>query len=543
MEVIKNNKIKIEKGERNLIMLPDLIYERLLSLNFRQNSQWNRSYSMIDCIMASAQKKKVPAGAFVAIPSDYWSALYGSHYFDGLGPLIDVGIVESINSYSNNPSNSYCKRYRLNNDLFTENLIKIRYSEEEVVDSNKFNKHSVPLRGFLKKYMDSLYKKIDIDMVGTELRIKSYLDSGEYEKKIKFDDEILERNSIEVDYSNIHPSAKRDVKTTTKKALEAAENNNKNLIEDKRKFIVQNKETYLKHKRENLTFRYLTAAHKIKDKIFYSKRGKKERRIHHNLTSFPSILLPYITLNGEHLSSIDLANSHFVVLADLIECGYFHKYLDPNFPWLAYKTKVYEGCYTIGKDPNSILKDSNSKYEVPELIKPKSNFISYSDITLPSKLLWKMLGITDTIPVDLKIFIQHARLGTFYKFIQDKLGLPSESEAKILCFELFYSKRRYQSHYKKLIKQELPNLVKIIDAYKKDNKDKKFSIDLQRRESEIFIDTILTTLIKKGFHVFSKHDSILCPRSEKEAVEKIIKEILANELGRCKLRAEDYDID
>ena len=60
---------------------------------------------------------------------------------------------------------------------------------------------------------------------------------------------------------------------------------------------------------------------------------------------------------------------------------------------------------------------------------------------------------------------------------------------------------------------------------------KRQAVTLQQIESVIFIDCILTRLLKMGYRVFSKHDSILCKESDVAAVEAVVREVLDVELG------------
>jgi hypothetical protein len=82
-------------------------------------------------------------------------------------------------------------------------------------------------------------------------------------------------------------------------------------------------------------------------------------------------------------------------------------------------------------------------------------------------------------------------------------------------------------------------LIRLIDAYKKNNGNEQFAILLQQRESAIFIDRILLRLVNKGYKVFSKHDSILCIASELEDVVMEVRSILTEELGDYRLKITD----
>jgi len=128
-------------------------------------------------------------------------------------------------------------------------------------------------------------------------------------------------------------------------------------------------------------------------------------------------------------------------------------------------------------------------------------------------------------------------------------------------FGIFFSSHKNYSPDRKKMKTIFPDLIEMIDLFKKekraerkkqkekkgevyDNKgDNQFAITLQKKESEIFIDGLLSKLQKTGFKVLSKHDSILCKKSDVTAVKGFVMNYL-NEVfgkGNYQLKEEKYD--
>jgi hypothetical protein len=117
-----------------------------------------------------------------------------------------------------------------------------------------------------------------------------------------------------------------------------------------------------------------------------------------------------------------------------------------------------------------------------------------------------------------------------------------------MMFLMLFSARGYNPPEKRLLAKHFPSLVLFANEFKrlmsgfyegdgweyhmaKDKGNAALAVILQQLESAIFIDCILTRLLKSGYRVFSKHDSILCKESDVEAVTAIVREELNRELG------------
>ena len=123
---------------------------------------------------------------------------------------------------------------------------------------------------------------------------------------------------------------------------------------------------------------------------------------------------------------------------------------------------------------------------------------------------------------DFKSFRSEAVLGTLYEHVQENLNLESRKKAKVLVFELLFSKETNISEQKKELRELFPSVVDKVDDFKKENGYKKFSVMLQKREAEIFIDGILKLLKKKKLFCLTKHDCIIIRRNDKQTVIDIM---------------------
>lgn len=119
-------------------------------------------------------------------------------------------------------------------------------------------------------------------------------------------------------------------------------------------------------------------------------------------------------------------------------------------------------------------------------------------------------------------FREAAFNGQFYECVQSKLGLNNRMDAKTASFEVLFSSYKNRSEQLKKMKAEFPELMQYIEDYKKAHGSNNFSIDLQKKEAEIFIDGILTDLMKKGLFCLSKHDSIILKKEDLDTVLEVI---------------------
>ena len=131
---------------------------------------------------------------------------------------------------------------------------------------------------------------------------------------------------------------------------------------------------------------------------------------------------------------------------------------------------------------------------------------------------------------DFRQFKEHSYDGTLYEYIMQELSLESRYEAKKMMFELMFSKEDYKSILKAKLKTLFPSVVEYVDNYKKENGYKNFSVSLQKKEAEIFIDGLWKQIKNKKIFCTPKHDCLIVKEKDADKVEKIIKEYF-NKIG------------
>lgn len=485
----------------DIVVIPLLLSEKIKEIGFRQQSQVNRAYLIFKVFLKSYFKRDISLDSYAPFPSSYLKKAVGHHYGRTLKELISHGLIYINDSYSNFENCKCCKSYKIDPSLLLSgNLVPIPFSIPSLGIPGRIRQSAAKNpKVFLKNTTLRLLNDcVKIDKDHAAVILDSYIDSGDYLEYVRLNDLSSEKVGIEVSYCASNPSSSPFRRSSTVKAQLFADKKGLDLIRSKRKYYVGNFKDFKKLKSLQIQIAYISSVVDLTDRHIRFRRGIEEGRVYTNFTSIPSRLLPCVSINNERLSTIDLKNSHFVILASQFEKGYFREYLDTDH------------CL----NHNDSNQSSTLQTEVDQL--------SYQ-----------------ILPADILKFISLARNGKFYEEIQKLFSLDTRNEAKSIIFELLYSSYKFNSDDKKKLKKNFPNLVNVIDTYKKKNGDNMFSVNLQKIESELFIDKILIPLLRKGFHVFTKHDSILFPRSEKSEIMEIVREILDNELKVYQLTDED----
>lgn len=120
-------------------------------------------------------------------------------------------------------------------------------------------------------------------------------------------------------------------------------------------------------------------------------------------------------------------------------------------------------------------------------------------------------------------FSEKSQSGILYEYIQSELDLKTRSEAKTMMFELMFSSEKFNSPLKNKLKTLFPFVVSEVDRIKKEDGYKKFSVELQKKESEIFIDGLLKKIKSERMFCLTKHDCLIVKEKDAVKITEIIK--------------------
>lgn len=475
------------------------------------------------------------AGKYTKVPSTYWQKAIAEHYERTLNLMRKVELIQSTSSYSNFEGNKFCKSHRINPKYLNDEVTVVEF--EVIKKHSKTKKKTIPK---VVKHTKRMLRLIKLNVRAAKAELNRYLKEGQFKEKLLIDHEIPDSWFVEADTTDLPYISGTEISHLAWYVREIANARGFSLIKDKKKYYIDKPEHFYDLKKSHIRQSYNYSIAMIQNRSFYAKRNKTNYRLDSNLTSFPSLLLPYLSLADESLISIDLSNSQFTILADLIVKGHFQKELDQISNSLNSLAQPYP--FIIRSDPSNTFTGHFNQYINNTLnYQPVAAFMSANSamVAQPKTKYGAFSDSLDGFPDDLLHFIELAKSGKIYEYIKEKLNLKKVGDAKQFAFEIFFANYKFNGVGKQQLKLIFPTLIKLIDTYKKNNGSKSFAILLQKRESDIFIDRILHRLANKGYKVLSKHDSIICIASELKAVEMEVRTILDEELGDYRLKITD----
>ena len=131
-----------------------------------------------------------------------------------------------------------------------------------------------------------------------------------------------------------------------------AESLNQLLIKYNNKFYITNNiDEFKKYKRNELSLLYSKQLFDIENNIIYVNRNETNNRLDSNLTNLKAELWDFIRLDDEKLVEIDIVNSQFAILSNIMK-------VDDLFYELATSGKLYEH---VAKELNITRKEAKSK--------------------------------------------------------------------------------------------------------------------------------------------------------------------------------------
>ena len=501
----------------------------------------------------------------------------GVHYLKDLQALCEAKIVTTNHEYTPPKSNEQtgelilgqCKRYSFNQDLVFTSPDFVTYHEKtsKQFDTSFVVRETVNLLARLSHTVDLRnLKRIIFENVSRDYVLE----------RCKVDDAIPQGNYLIKDTKQIRSLAY---------IMELAKKNNLNAILYNKEIHMAELETWVSKTQNQIRAAHMKANIKLKNirqrNNIYCKRNATNQRLDTNLTNLKANSTPtsndgyfqYLRLDGERLWGIDLSNSQFTLLAKVIDIwqtannqNFSNECIGENFnisePFAAAKSSG--DCFWNCKDKSKVSFNKLSYQHIVDTI-PYINVAHFHQKTgkktavtdCNSNSLWlekkSTKHSTEKLNMsDLEDFKTATRAGNFYETFQDILKSEGQNytrgQVKKMMFQTLFSAAGYNPAEKQLLAKHYPNLVGFTNEFKRawrdfyidDGKDyntarqlgkASLAVTLQQIESVIFIDCILTRLLKMGYRVFSKHDSILCKESDVPAVEAVVREVLDRELG------------
>jgi hypothetical protein len=203
-------------------------------------------------------------------------------------------------------------------------------------------------------------------------------------------------------------------------------------------------------------------------------KDARTNRIYHNLVSLSSKALPYVTINNNSITGLDIKTSQFALLANLFK--HYAKTEDQIASTVKgpHRKRFVKSLYECYKEVSNGIEEKNRSVDM-----------FYEDV----------LG----------------EQADFYTKVQEELGLNDRGFAKLICFNILFSKDTNHNKFKTQIINMYPVIFRSTELFKQRYGYEKLSINLQALEAEIVIDRMFNAITKRknGVLAFTRHDSIL----------------------------------
>lgn len=499
----------------------------------------------------------------IEISVEHWRNQVSTHYKRDLDRFKRAGVIQAVvnphtgkESYYHPADGSLgrCKRYFFAPEYILTDPAIVEYNERL---KSKFDRDPIT-----RSTVDLLSRlRLDIDARKIESFVAELVTPEFIRERCKIGQEIPPDRYHWYYYDVKLKRNKQSKKPLDRDhLLDIAQRSGKELILYRDKCYIAPVEPFIWRRVINTRAAYLDMLTKLKNarqrQNIYCRRNDTNQRLDTNLTNLPSLLIPYLRLDGERLVSIDASNSQFTLLAFVLDiAAQYIGYLDDKH----FKENLKANFFSLPQNMSKPLKEVES---ISKVINRYLENISIINVTHFLAHSAQEQDITHSLPSDLVEFQKLTKTGRFYEHFADLLSLElntpaTRDDAKKTMFRTAFASHRDNPRSKQILAKYYPNLVTLMNEFKKlmieqyksdgigatkarDWGNAALAVMLQEIESAIFIDVILADLLKRGYRVFSKHDSILCKESDVAAVSRIVRDHLDGILGagRYRLKVE-----
>lgn len=217
-----------------------------------------------------------------------------------------------------------------------------------------------------------------------------------------------------------------------------------------------------------------------------------------------------------------------------IKDNYFDDIEQYNSLMISVDNMTKENRYCHQNDTNFRVDTNftNLKSDLLQFVKFEEEMVQLDISNSQPLLMLHILHQQNPHDEEIKYLFDQAQKGNFYEIFSDILGITRQQFKEEYAFKMLYG---FLNDAK--LNQKFPKFFEAIRKYKSNkhcpfltelSEEKKgnarFAINMQRKESEIWIDNIMPKVYNQTTNVIGKHDCVIVPVSQKEEIEKIILE-------------------
>ncbi|MEQ6166148.1 hypothetical protein AAOE16_03045 [Ekhidna sp. MALMAid0563] len=483
-----------DKYEKICEVIPNdtlLKVEQLVTQNGgkRQNERFNNYLNICGRIYSHSLEKSFTGHVPTTFTKGYWRKVIGGKYLTYINELNEADVIQIIKY-----STGY--KYRLKG----EDLI----SDNQLCDYRYRNRRSV---NFIKEQQLSSIKK----HLGT--RVINSLNRVDFDFESFRNDTLITSNNHKIDLDQLPDTMKvkaevhypNDVRShyyLIKTLKQAQKAHCLQSYRHKDKIILCNAENFEDDRRWYLMEHAELISMKVgKGSYNLSRDYDKTNRVFHNMVSLASVALPYVKIDEQPIVGLDIKTSQFALLANI----FYHFHESGN--------SIADRFSSKGA---TFIKDLY-KYYREECKNHDRDSISH--------------------------FFNDVIEGDFYTSVRNKLNLNDRAYAKLVCFNILFSKDTHTNDFKIQLINSYPLIFNTTELYKNKKGYENLSINLQALEAEIVIDKMFTTVSSKKIPAFTRHDSLIVRSDHVDRTERIMKQIADNYQFKFKIMRENYDIN
>lgn len=435
---------------------------------------------------------------YKSLSREYFYKIIGKKYaYEIKDKLIDNGILEVNNSY--NVVKGIGKGYRINNCIIggeyqcvpmcppkeDNNIQCVPMCPPNISDQingvsdnylSLLSNHSTPVSiSYLCPPLETLMVS-EMQKLTFSPKVYEYINNF----TLSINDITINNNIIE-EYVNVLFDDEV-YRYKLENALQLANENNKSLIKYKDKCYIDNVDSFLLRKTNDLKLIFKKSIFDIENRIFRASRNETNNRLDYNLTNMKSDILNYLLYDGEEMVELDISNAQFAILSFITNS------LDEEFVKLSQNGKLYnkiskEDMFRIAFD--KVKREQDDIREIfPMTMKFIDEYKNKFGYKLFSNLLQKtesMIMIDNLLPY---LYDKGYRVFTIHDAIRVKKSQVDEVKSEI---EILFNKIGFKCNLRIKDKSEAIKETEII-RYKnfKDVSIDKVSID----DKKLFISKI-----------------------------------------------------
>ena len=181
-----------------------------------------------------------------------------------------------------------------------------------------------------------------------------------------------------------------------------------------------------------------------------------------------------------------------------------------------------------------ILEYNNYKYSIKAILQPPK-----SDVKLAKNIDLEEKELEIVELDDINRYSEKTRNGELWKYLMKKCEIEDKDREKFkkeLFEKIFYGRiTNKMSSERRIFEEEFPMVMMIIDYFKKskekklldgenDEAFKELARTMQKKESDIMINTIAKRLVKENIFIVTIHDSIMCLEKDAKHIKEVIEE-------------------